>query len=57
MPIDGNVQAAASWVSTRLEEEPTASRGRLIDEAARKFGLSPLQAELLYAQVPRPTTP
>jgi hypothetical protein len=42
------LQRAIQWVSERLEEQPGADRGKLVDEAAETFGLSPRQEEFLY---------
>lgn len=46
-----NVKRALQWVLERLAEDPTARRAQLIDEAARRFDLSPLQQEFLYRQL------
>lgn len=50
---DGSTKAALQWADKRLEADPALSRAAAIDEAAQKFGLSPLQAEFLYANVRR----
>lgn len=41
------VQQAVKWIDGRLLDEPGADRMRLVDEAARRFDLSPLDAEFL----------
>jgi hypothetical protein len=35
------------WIDERLAAEPAADRLRLVDEAARRFDLSPIQADFL----------
>jgi hypothetical protein len=45
---DSVVVAALQWAAKQLLADLKTSRAQVIDEAARKFGLSPLQAELLY---------
>ena len=41
------VRGALRWLSERRLEDPSAPRLALIDEAARRFDLNPLQAEFL----------
>ena len=54
------IRGALRWLSERRLAEPTAPRHALIDEAARRFDLSPLQAEFLIrnwredASAPKP---
>ena len=48
------LQQAIRWISDRLLEHPDAARLALVDEAARRFDLSPRDAEfLLTFQRPR----
>lgn len=42
---------AAWWIAMRREEEPRAPLIQLIDEAARRFDLSPSQEQLLLADL------
>lgn len=42
---------AAFWIAVRREEEPQIPLIRLIDEAARRFDLSPSQEQLLLADL------
>ncbi len=46
MDQDG-IRGALRWLSERRRDEPTAPRLKLIDEAARRFDLTPLEAEFL----------
>ncbi len=41
------IRRALLWLSERRREEPGAPRMRLIDEAALRFDLTPLDADFL----------
>jgi hypothetical protein len=41
------IKQAVAWIDARLRDEPGAERLRLVDEAARRFDLSPLDADFL----------
>ncbi|HEU4370839.1 MAG TPA: hypothetical protein VFV05_21670 [Methylomirabilota bacterium] len=41
------IKQAVKWIDERLQDEPRADRLKLVDEAARRFDLSPLDAEFL----------
>ncbi len=41
------IKQAVKWIEDRLRDEPGGDRLRLIDEAARRFDLSPLDTEFL----------
>ncbi|RPH83199.1 MAG: hypothetical protein EHM88_07510 [Candidatus Rokuibacteriota bacterium] len=41
------IKQAVAWIDERLRDEPGAERLRLVDEAARRFDLSPLDADFL----------
>jgi hypothetical protein len=45
------LRRALQWVLDRLAEEPAARRGPLVDEAARRFDLTPLETDFLYRQL------
>jgi len=51
---EGVITAALEWATKQLHADPKTTRAAVIDEAARKFGLSPLQAEVLYAGLKKP---
>ncbi|MBI4272042.1 MAG: hypothetical protein HY615_17030 [Candidatus Rokubacteria bacterium] len=42
------IKQAVRWLDEQLGENPAADRVRLVDEAARRFDLSPLDADFLY---------
>jgi hypothetical protein len=46
-----NIRRALQWVLDRLAENPTAKRSALIDQAARQFDLTPLEADFLHRQL------
>lgn len=35
------------WIDEQIEDDPAADRTKLIDEAGRRFDLTPLDAEFL----------
>ena len=41
------IKQAVSWLDDQLRDNPRADRMTLVDEAARRFDLSPLDAEFL----------
>jgi hypothetical protein len=42
------LKQAVKWMEDRLREEPKADRMKLVDDASRRFDLSPLDADFLY---------
>lgn len=42
------VKQAVKWIDDRLRDDPRADRAALVDEASRRFDLSPLDADFLY---------
>jgi hypothetical protein len=41
------IKQAVKWIDERLQDEPKADRMKLVDEASRRFDLSPLDADFL----------
>ena len=41
------IKQAVKWIEEQLHDRPDADRARLIDEAGRRFDLTPLDAEFL----------
>jgi hypothetical protein len=41
------IKQAVKWLDDQLRDRPDAERLKLVDEAARRFDLSPLDAEFL----------
>jgi len=48
MAGESPIKQAVKWIDDRLTDEPTADRITLVDEAARRFDLSPLDADFLF---------
>jgi hypothetical protein len=46
--IEVGLKRAIEWITDQLRDNPAASRVALVDEASRRFGLSPLEGEYLY---------
>ena len=51
------VKQALDWILEQLRADPSARRGPLIDEAARRFDLTPLQSDFLYRHLTQPAPP
>jgi hypothetical protein len=41
------IRQAVKWIDERRRDDPRTDRLTLVDEAARRFGLSPVEAEFL----------
>ena len=41
------IKQAIAWMDERLREQPGAPRVKLVDEASRRFDLTPLDADFL----------
>jgi hypothetical protein len=51
------IKQAVRWLDQQLAEKPNADRLALIDEASRRFDLSPLDAEFLFRHLAARRTP
>jgi hypothetical protein len=47
LPGGDSIRSALKWLSEKRCEEPTAERLKLIDEAALRFDLTPLEVDFL----------
>lgn len=56
MPIEPGTKRALDWINVQLRDNPGTSRVALVDEASRRFDLSPLEGEFLYCTVFAPTS-
>ena len=45
---EGPVKQAVRWIDDQLREHPQADRVKLVDEASRRFDLSPMDADFLF---------
>ena len=42
------IKQAMAWIDDKLREKPDADRVKLVDEASRRFDLTPLDADFLF---------
>lgn len=47
LPEGEGLRSALKWLSERRLQDPSAARGKLIDEAALRFDLSPVEVDFL----------
>lgn len=45
---EGPVKQAIRWLDDQLQDDPGRNRSQLVDEASRRFNLSPMDAEFLF---------
>ena len=50
LPHGESLRRALRWLSEQRLESPSAPRANLIDEAARRFDLSPTETDFLYQE-------
>jgi hypothetical protein len=56
MAGEAPIKQAVKWIDDQLHDHPALNRLKLVDEAARRFDLSPLDAEFLLRHLAeRPT--
>ena len=49
MPVgESSIKQAIKWIDEQLRENPKADRTKLVDEASRRFDLTPLDADFLW---------
>jgi hypothetical protein len=48
MPEGENVQKAIKWISSNLQENANQPISKLVEKAALKFDLSPMENEFLF---------
>lgn len=42
------IKQAVAWIEERLREQPAVDRVKLVDEAGRRFDLTPLDTDFLF---------
>ena len=42
------IKQAVQWIDDQLRDNPVADRVKLVDEASRRFDLTPLDADFLF---------
>ena len=45
------IKAAVQWIDEQLRDRPDADRVTLVDEASRRFDLTPLDEDFLVRQI------
>jgi hypothetical protein len=45
------IAAAVKWIEEQLEDNPNVDRVKLVDDASRRFDLSPLDEEFLLRHI------
>ena len=53
--LEVGLKKAIQWIDERRRQDPRASTTTLIDEASRRFELSPIQADFLYRHFAKPS--
>jgi hypothetical protein len=48
MAGEAPIKQAVKWIDDQLQDTPGADRVQLVDEASRRFDLSPLDADFLF---------
>lgn len=48
MAGEAPIKQAVKWIDDQLVDNPGADRVKLVDEASRRFDLSPLDADFLF---------
>ena len=48
MAGEAPIRQAVKWIDDQLLDNPGADRVKLVDEASRRFDLSPLDADFLF---------
>ena len=55
VPGSEGLKNALRWLSERRQQDPAAARGKLIDDAALRFDLSPMEVEFLLLRWKEPS--
>ena len=49
------LKQAIKWIDEQIHEDPSADRMKLVDEASRRFDLTPLDTDFLYRHLAKPS--
>ena len=52
MAGEAPIKQAVKWIDDQLIDNPGADRVKLVDDASRRFDLSPLDADFLFRHLP-----
>ena len=45
---EARIKQAVKWIDEKLAEQPDLDRTKLLDEAGRRFDLTPVEADFLF---------
>jgi hypothetical protein len=45
---EARIKQAVKWIDEKLAEQPGLDRTKLLDEAGRRFDLTPVEADFLF---------
>jgi len=45
---EARIKQAVKWIDEKLAEQPDRDRTKLLDEAGRRFDLTPVEADFLF---------
>ncbi len=48
MAGEAPIRQAVKWIDDQLQDDPKADRVKLLDDASRRFDLSPLDQDFLF---------
>lgn len=51
MAGEAPIRQAVKWIDDQLQDNPQADRVKLLDEASRRFDLSPLDQDFLFRHI------
>src|SRR2546426_418568 len=57
MAGEAPIKQAVKWIEDQLRDNPDVNRLKLVDEASRRFDLSPLDADFLFRHLTERTPP
>jgi len=57
MAGEAPIKQAVQWIDDQLADNPSADRVKLVDEAARRFDLSPLDTDFLFRHLAQRAKP
>jgi hypothetical protein len=57
MAGEAPITQAVKWIDDQLVDRPDADRLKLVDEAAQRFDLTPLDTEFLYRHLAQRAKP
>jgi hypothetical protein len=49
------IKQAIKWIDEQIRNNPSADRMKLVDDASRRFDLSPLDTDFLFRHLAKPS--